>query len=114
MEFDSLSEFKKDFEKLLKKYPSLKEDFNILKQFLCKHPSGFPPIIFTISDLGIKTEIFKVKKFRCRSLKGSGSNSGIRIIYALLEEEQKINFIEIYFKGKKSNHDQERILKYYK
>jgi mRNA-degrading endonuclease RelE of RelBE toxin-antitoxin system len=113
MEFDSLSEFRKDFEKLLKKYPSLIEDFNILKQFLCKHPRGFPPIIFQISDLGIKIEIFKVKKFRCKSLKGSGSNSGIRIIYALLEKEQKIEFIEIYFKGKKSNHDKERILKYY-
>jgi len=114
MEFDGLSEFKKDFEKLLRKYPSLNEDFNILKQFLCKHPRGFPPIIFPISDLGIKTDIFKVKKFRCRSLKGNGSNSGIRIIYALFEEKQKIEFIEIYFKGKQGNHDKERILKYYK
>ena len=114
MEFDSLSEFKKDFEKLLKKYPSLKEDLNLLKQFLSKHPRGFPSRVFPISDLGIKTDIFKVKKFRCRSLKGSGSNSGIRIIYALFEEKQKIEFIEIYFKGRQSNHDKERILKYYK
>ncbi len=99
MEFSYLLEFEKDFEKLLKKYLSLEEDLNILKQLLGKYPKGFLPIIFPISDLGIKTKIFKVRKFRCKSLKGSGSNSGIRIIYALLEEEQKIEFIEIYFKG---------------
>lgn len=113
MDFSYLSDFKKDFEKLLKKYLSLEEDLNILKQLLDKHPEGFPPIIFPIGDLGIKTKIFKVRKFRCKSLKGSGSNSGIRIIYALFEEEQKIEFIEIYFKGNQSNHNKGRILKYY-
>ncbi len=113
MDFSSLSEFKKDFKKLLKKYISIEEDLGILKQLLSKHPSGFPSIIFQISNLEIRTKIFKVKKFRCRSLKGSGSNSGIRVIYALLEEEQKIEFIEIYFKGKQKNHNKERILKYY-
>lgn len=113
MDFSYLSDFKKDFEKLFKKYLSLEEDLNILKQLLDKHPKGFPPIIFPISDLGIKTKIFKVRKFRCKSLKGSGSNSGIRVIYALFEEEQKIEFIEIYFKGNQSNHNKGRILKYY-
>ena len=95
MEFSYLLEFRKDFEKLSKKYLSLEEDLNILKQLLDKYPEGFSSIIFPISDLGIKTKIFKVRKFRCKFLKGSGSNSGIRIIYALFEEEQKIEFIEI-------------------
>jgi len=113
MEFSYLLEFKKDFEKLLKKYLSLEEDLNILKQLLDKYPKGFSSIILPISNLGIKTKIFKVRKFRCRSLKGSGSNSDIRIIYALFEEEQKIEFIEIYFKGNQTNHNKERILKYY-
>ena len=113
MEFCCLPEFKKDFKKLLKKYLSLEKDLNILKQLLDKHPEGYPPIIFPISDLGIKTKVFKVKKFRCRSLKGSGSNSGIRITYALFEEEKKIEFIEIYFKANQSNHNKERILNHY-
>jgi hypothetical protein len=43
MEFSYLLEFEKDFEKLLKKYLSLKEDLNILKQLLGKYPEGFPP-----------------------------------------------------------------------
>jgi len=114
MNFYYLSEFNKEFLKLLKKYLTLEEDLNILKQFLNTHPEGFPQIIFPISNLGIKTKVFKVKQFRCKYLKGSGSNSGIRIIYAYFEEEKKIEFIEIYFKGNQSNHNKERILKYYK
>lgn len=51
MNFSCLSEFNKDFEKLLKKYLTLEEDLNTLKQFLNKYPKGFPPIIFPISNL---------------------------------------------------------------
>jgi len=39
--------------------------------------------------------------------------SGIRIIYAYYENEDVIEFIEIYFKGDKANEDKKRILKYY-
>ena len=114
MYFSCLSEFNKEFEKLLKKYKTLEEDLNNLKQFLSTYPKGFPPIIFPVSDLGIEIKVFKVKKFRCKYLKGSGSDSGIRIIYAYFKHENKIEFIEIYFKGNKSNHDKDRILSYYK
>ena len=38
--------------------------------------------IFPISDLGISYhKILKAKKFACRSLKGKGAKSGIRVIY---------------------------------
>ena len=114
MNFSYLPEFKKEFQRLLKKYKTLKDDLDILKQFLNIYPMGFTPRIFPISDLGLKTKIFKVKKFRCKYLKGSGSNSGIRIIYAYMEDENKIEFIEIYFKGDKRNFNKKRILKYYK
>jgi hypothetical protein len=39
--------------------------------------------------------------------------SGIRVIYAYQEEENKVEFIEIYYKGNKKNEDGERILKYF-
>ncbi len=70
--------------------------------------------IFEISGLGIKyPQIYKVTKFACKSLKGTGSRSGIRIIYAYYEKEDIIEFIEIYYKGDKENEDRERINKYY-
>ena len=48
------------------------------------------------------------------SLKGKGVNSGIRVIYAYFNEEDKIVFIEIYYKGDKENEDKERIVEFFK
>lgn len=71
--------------------------------------------IFQISGLEIETpRIFKAKKFACRSLRGKGVQSGIRVIYAYFEEEDKIELIEIYYKEDKENEDRSRILKHYK
>jgi hypothetical protein len=49
----------------------------------------------------------------CRSLPGRGSNTGLRVVYAHFEEEERIVFVEIYFKGEKENEDRERILEFF-
>jgi hypothetical protein len=43
--------------------------------------------------------IFKARKFACRSLKGKGAQSGIRVIYAYQAELDRIHYIELYYKG---------------
>jgi len=40
--------------------------------------------------------------------------SSLRIIYAYYEEDQNIEFIELYFKGDKENEDRDRIATYIK
>jgi hypothetical protein len=67
-----------------------------------------------MSDLGIECpKIYKARKFPCRALKGKGAASGIRIIYAYYENEDIIEFVEIYYKGEKEKEKRERILRYY-
>lgn len=113
-----LTEFEKDFKKLYKKFRTLEEDLEIfiekqLKLYhkLCIDNKG----VFPVSGLGVDyPKIYKAKKFACKSLKGKGALSGIRIIYAYYEKEDIIEFIEIYYKGDKESEDRERILKYYK
>lgn len=114
MQFDTKPEFDAEFKKLFKKYRSLKEDIELLKSVLEKYPRGYEPFTFRISGLGINTEIYKVKHFRCAALKNKGSRSGIRIVYAYLETEQKIEFVEMYYKEKDDvDCNRERIRKYY-
>ena len=114
MEFTSIPEFDSQFKKLLKKYRTLEDDLEVLKTILKKYPQGYPPVIIRVSGLGIDTEIYKVKHFRCKTLKHKGSRSGIRIIYAYLEEKQQIEFVEIYYKEKDDREsDRERIFKYF-
>lgn len=111
MIFQELDEFKKDLKKLLKKYKSLNDDLDIVKKVLKVHPEERPPFSFRIEGLGIKTCVIKVKKIACKSLKGRGVNSGLRLIYAHFEEEDRIVIIELYHKKNKANEDRDRILR---
>lgn len=54
------------------------------------------------------------KKFACRSLKGKGVASGIKVIYAYFEQEDVIELVEIYYKGEKENEDRNRLLRNYR
>jgi hypothetical protein len=113
-----LPEFDKDIKKLLKKFRTLEEDLDIflktelvLYHKLKKDNKG----IFLIPRLGVENpKIYKAKKFACRSLKGRGVQSGIRVIYGYFEKEDRIELIEIYFKGDKENEDEDRIPRHYR
>jgi len=112
-----LPDFKKDFKKLEKNYPTLKEDLEVFvkTQLKLSHKLNIDNGgIVQISGLSIAVpKIYKARKFTCKSLKGRGSHSGIRIIYAYFKEDDRIELVEMYFKGDKENEDRQRILKYY-
>lgn len=133
MNFEELKEFGKDTKKLVKKYRSIPDDLETVKQVLEVLPEERPPFSFRINNLGIETCVIKVKKIACKALKGKGVNSGLRLVYAHykiqstktedIEDEQaeeevieteKIVFIELYHKSDKENEDRDRILKYFK
>jgi len=113
-----ISEFDKDFKRLAKRFKSLDEDLEIFinTQLNLYHKQGIDNNgVFQMPGLQIThPKIYKAKKFACRALKGSGVNSGIRVIYAYLEPEDKVELIEIYYKGDKENEDRARILRRYK
>ncbi len=133
MNFEELKEFERDKKKLGKKYKSILDDLETVKQVLEVIPNERPPFSFRINNLGIETCIIKVKKIACKALKGKGVNSGLRLVYAHFNtiittpeskddeeiEEKSINkvkivFIELYHKSDKENEDRDRILKYFK
>ncbi|NQW29068.1 MAG: hypothetical protein HQ472_00960 [Ignavibacteria bacterium] len=110
MKFDELVEFNKDLKKLAKKYRTLIEDLRVVRQVLEYAPDERPPFSYRIDNLGLKTCVIKVKKIACKSLKGRGVNSGLRLVYAYFPENSAIVFIELYHKNDKENEDRKRIL----
>jgi len=117
--FDQIShlpEFNRDFKRLLKRYKTLEEDLRVFieKQLNLYHKLKIDNKgIFPITGTGIENpRIYKAKKFACRSIKGKGVKSGIRIIYAYHKKEDIVEFIEIYHKNDKESEDRERINKY--
>lgn len=113
-EVSRIPEFEKDLKRLLKRFRTLEDDLEIFirNELKLYHKLGIDNGgIFQITGLPIASpKVFKAKKFACRSLKGKGVHSGIRVIYAYHEAEDKIELIEIYFKGDKENEERERIL----
>ena len=113
-----LPEFEKDKKKLLKRFRTLDDDLNTFIEVQLKllHKLGIDNnSCELIENLGITSpKLYKVKKFACRALKGKGVQSGIRIIYAYFENDNRIEFVEMYYKGDKENEERERIFKKYR
>jgi len=118
MKYSNTKEFERDLKHLLKKLPTLEEDLKIAKKNAIEllhiykiNNNGIFPIPKHCSE---KIQIYKIKKFACKSLKGEGCQSGIRVIYAFYPDEQKVEFIEIYYKKEKENMDYTRAKTYLK
>ncbi len=106
--------FSKDLEKLLNKYRSLEEDLEVLikAQLFAFHKLQINNHgIFPMNNLGFEfPQVYKIKKFACKALKGKGARSGIRVIYAYIPESDEIYLIEIYYKKHDdTKEDRERI-----
>ena len=116
-QINQLDKFKRDLKSLLKRFPSLEEDLEsfVKAQLVAYHKLNVDNHgIFPIEGIGVQNpQIFKVKKFACKSLKGKGVHSGIRITYAYFSAEDRIEFIEIYYKGDQENENKERIKDHY-
>lgn len=117
-EVSRIPEFEKDLKRLLKRFRTLEDDLEIFirNELKLYHKLGIDNGgIFQITGLQIASpKVFKAKKFACRSLKGKGVHSGIRVIYAYHEAEDRIELIEIYFKSDKENEERERIVNLYR
>lgn len=96
--------FEKQLKKLLKKYRTLEEDLAIaekaaieLSHIIGKDNRSVELIPgFDYEEI----QIYKIKKFACKSLFGKGVRSGIRIIYAFFPQRIHVEYLEIYYKEK--------------
>lgn len=110
-------EFDRDLKQLLKRYRSLEDDLTVFinTQLVLLHKQKIDNRgIVHINNLGIEEpKIFKAVKFACKSIHGRGAASGIRLTYAYFEENDHIEFIQIYFKADDENEDRKRIKSIY-
>ena len=110
-----LPAFERDIKMVAKKFRTIEDDLGVFIEtglYLFHKLSMDNNGIFRIIGLPFDNPaVYKAKKFACRSLKGKGVQSGIRVIYAYYCEKDRIELIEIYYKGDKENEDWERIRK---
>lgn len=114
--YEESAEFKKDLKKLAKRFRSLPDDLVTVKKAVIelRHLKNIDNLS-AVEISGFSSEDFcfwKIRKFACKSLKGKGVYSGIRIIYKWYKKTNNVFFVEVYFKGDKENEDRDRIKKY--
>jgi mRNA-degrading endonuclease RelE of RelBE toxin-antitoxin system len=107
-------EFDRDLKALKKKYRSLDEDLETLIRsglHLFHHLGLDTGHIERMTEVQASetTVMFKVVRMACKALKGTGSRSGMRVIYAYEAARDRVVLVELYFKGDKENEDRARI-----
>ncbi|GIW68329.1 MAG: hypothetical protein KatS3mg099_277 [Candidatus Parcubacteria bacterium] len=110
MRYEEHPAFQKELKRLRKRYRTLPKDLEILKLVLNTHPNGTSSKHFAALTQRNGVFIGKVR-LACRSLAGKRR---LRVIYAYHETEQRIVFLELYFKGDKVAEDKARIRTYLK
>ncbi|MDP2691077.1 MAG: hypothetical protein Q8O95_01570 [bacterium] len=106
MNFDALDEFTKSFKKLERKYPSLPQDLEELKDMLKVSPEGNGNK-FAVLHRSEKAVIVKARLF-CRYLR----ESSLRIVYAYHNNIVTFVFLEVFSKSEKDREDQQLIRAY--
>ena len=111
-------EFGRDVVRLQKRFPSLPGDLENAKRSAVDlyhtHGKDCGGIFKVPGFQNGKVEIYKLKKFTCRSLKGRGAKTGIRVIYAFFLDSVKVVLIQMYFKSDTKKEDRKRIGKFLK
>ena len=112
-----VEEIKKDLKKLEKKFDTIRDDLKIFEKALLVSPQKLPGIVRAkYREVKIKpeVEVYKAKKFYCKSLKGKGARSGIRVLYGFWSSSNSITISEIYYKERESTEcDLDRLKEYF-
>jgi len=115
--YSETKSFSRTLKKLTKRFRTLPQDLEIAKKAAIE--------LLHIHDLDNRScfrlkefehdecAIFKIKKFACRTLKGKGARSGIRVIYAYHYKNCEIVFIEIYYKESDSQRETVELIEEY-
>ena len=105
MVFSESDEFKKEFKKLAKKYPTLEEDLEVVKKAIAADPTGNGTKHWNaLKHDGGDRYVLKMRMM-CRAVRGSQ----FRLIYYYNGANIEVLLIEVYFKGNKEREDAERI-----
>ena len=88
-------DFMKDVRRLRKRFKSLNEDLDVVKRVLTVLPDERPPVSYKVVHPRADAEIINTA-ITCKSLKGMGVCSGLRLIYALFKHDKRIVMLGIF------------------
>jgi len=109
----ALPEYLRDLRSLSRRFRGLEEDVRI---FVEKPLTYFPVAGRNERAAGLGFEypvVYVAKRLACRALRGRGSDSGLRLVCAWFPGEDRLELVELYYKGDKQVEDKARIKRIY-
>jgi hypothetical protein len=116
--YNRTPEFEKDLKRLLKRFRTLEEDLKTAQEraldLVFVYHTQYPGLV-QIPGIGSKRiQIYKLRTFACKALIGKGVRSGIRLVLAYIPDDNRVAFLQIYFKADDEREDRGRIRAYLK
>ena len=101
MDFTSQPDFSRSFKRFVKKYPGFAGDVDLLKRVIAACPEGngtkhWNRLRESADHLAV---VLKVR-LACRAIKGE---SRFRVVYGFRTDIQRVDLIELYFKGEQTS-----------
>jgi hypothetical protein len=108
-----LPEYLRDLRALWRRFRGLDEDVRIFVEKPLTHFLRGEPVAGRnerAAGLGFEYPVIYVaKRLACRALRGRGSDSGLRVVCAWFPREDRLELVELYYKGDKQVEDKARI-----
>ena len=113
----ALPEYLRDLKTLSRRFRGLDEDIRIFVEKPLTHFLRGEPVAGRyerVAGLGFEYPVVYVaKRLACRALRGRGSDSGLRLVFAWFPKEARLELVEIYFKADQEIEDKTRIRRTY-
>lgn len=94
--FKETISFALDLTKIRLKHPSIVTDVETIKKVIKLNPcqrTGFSRLVETLKN----KEIIEFYRIACKSKKGTGNNSGIRLVYEWNKNKNEVTFTNLYY-----------------
>jgi len=108
-----LPEYLRDLKALSRRFRGLDEDIRIFVQKPLTHFLRGEPVAGRyerVAGPGFDYPVVYVaKRLACRALRGRGSDSGLRLVFAWFPKEDRLELVEVYCQGDQNMEDKARI-----
>jgi hypothetical protein len=112
-----LPEYLRDLKVLSRRFRGLDEDVRLFVEKPLTHFLRGEPVAGRnerAAGLGFEYPVIYIaKRLACRALRGRGSDSGLRVVCAWFPREDRLELVELYYKGDKQVEDKARIKRIY-
>ena len=113
----ALPDYLRDLKRLSRRFRGLDEDIRLFVEKPLTHFLRGEPVAGRnerVAGLGFECPVVHAaERIACRALRGRGSNSGLRLVFAWFPKDDRLELVELHFKAGQDIEDKARVKRTY-